>query len=531
MNQPTVTIYVDYKGTPHTFIRLNDANGNSEYFGFAPETPGSAIGAGKIGRGITTHAQGDPDNSRAGYMDDVAWSKEIPITHAQLEAMRSAVNTWDDARHTYNVTGVIAGENCTTFAKAMLAAGGLTYPGLSSGVNPLSLIPNSEQAPLFDTGPDGRKSLSDAVRDPLNTPGTPAYEYKQAHPEMFAPRPDAPSTPDESTSELYQNSDGSYTEEILQTGEFAGDTTRIEYVASGEVSEVTEVDGAGDNTDYDMRTTTYDAEGRLDSATTAMDDGTHIVIDYDQAGEHPYSHIESSTDIDGRTDYWHVFTDDGASTWFDFDQDNTRADSLYKTEVDALGRTDWVSITADDGTSTWLDYDQNNSRADSLYQSHADALGRTDWVDITADDGAHIVTDYDQNGLADWIHIISHIDSLGRTADMDIYRDDGSRDLWDYDQNGTETWSRVETTFDAAGNKDYRVLYEDGGARAEYEYFPEVHPDAYALSYFYADGHGAGGRVTFDGYAHSMELVGGNNPEWPDSTVDFNFGYALEPYY
>jgi hypothetical protein len=86
MGTPSATVYFDNSGTPHTFIKLDNGNGNDndngkvEYYGFAPATPGSPFGAGTIGVGLTTHAQGDPNNSKAGYIDDAAWSKTIPLT-------------------------------------------------------------------------------------------------------------------------------------------------------------------------------------------------------------------------------------------------------------------------------------------------------------------------------------------------------------------------------------------------------------------------------------------------------------------
>jgi hypothetical protein len=616
MSQPSVIIFVDYKNTPHAFIGLSDGAGRSEYFGFAPATPGSVVGVGSVGRGLATHEQGDPTNSRAGYIDDVAWSKEIPVTATQYSAMLDAVNAFDDAKHTYNVTGVLFGQNCTSFVKTVLDAVGVNYPGLSAGVNPMSLIPNDEQGPLFTAGPDGRKSLSDRVRDPLNTPGTPAYEFRQSNPEMFSPSSDAPHTKDQSTSELHQNSDGTYTEEISQNGEAAGHTLSIEYTASGEVSQVTESDGAGHDANYNTRTTTYDAEGRVDAIETVRDDDSRDVINLDQDGTQPWSRFEahvdtegredfsvatmddgssvysdfdqtgasgnslwqSGTDAEGRVDWVKATTDEGAVNWVDYDQANAHAANRWESHIDSQGRVDWTSTVSedgstvrvdydetgaldwarseirldenglidyvntfgDDGSSTWSDYDQGNTRGDSLYQVGTDAHGRTDWVNVTADDGSRNWLDYDQgnvDGSATWG---SHIDAQGRTDWIEVTADDGTRHWLDYDQSGEHIWSSVETWFDPGGTKDQRTIHEDNGSRTHYEYFPEVHPDAHAITYFYPDGHGAGGRIIYDGYSHVLEINGGNNPEWPDSTFDsFNystdtsvdFRYAPEPYY
>jgi hypothetical protein len=69
MGTPSITVYLDYKGTPHTFVKLDDGVGNVEYYGFAPAVPGSSgvisPAVGKVGVGITTHAIGDSDNSKA----------------------------------------------------------------------------------------------------------------------------------------------------------------------------------------------------------------------------------------------------------------------------------------------------------------------------------------------------------------------------------------------------------------------------------------------------------------------------------
>ena len=193
MGTPTATVFVDYSGTPHTFIKLDDGNGSVKFYGFAPQKPGSMMGAGTVGQDVTTHFKGDPQNKYAGYMDDVVWSKTIPLTSSQLTAMQGKVSEWIANKPDYNVFGT----NCTAFVKDVLTAGGSGYAGITAGPNPLNLIPNSEQGPLFTTDINsGVKTLSDAVRNPSTTPGTPAYEYKQAHPEQFGPVTPTPSAKD-----------------------------------------------------------------------------------------------------------------------------------------------------------------------------------------------------------------------------------------------------------------------------------------------------------------------------------------------
>ena len=40
MGAPSITVYVDMKGTPHAFFELKDASGATEYYGFAPSRSG-----------------------------------------------------------------------------------------------------------------------------------------------------------------------------------------------------------------------------------------------------------------------------------------------------------------------------------------------------------------------------------------------------------------------------------------------------------------------------------------------------------
>src|SRR5215207_8401795 len=122
MGQPSVTVFVDNVGTPHTFIKLDDGNGKIDYFGFAPRSPGSPHGPGIVGQGLTTHTRGDPDNSHAGYIDDVGWSKTISTTKEQYDGMMSATFAWDTAAHTYNGLATLGGENCATFVQNILQA-------------------------------------------------------------------------------------------------------------------------------------------------------------------------------------------------------------------------------------------------------------------------------------------------------------------------------------------------------------------------------------------------------------------------
>jgi hypothetical protein len=104
MAAPSATVFLDYAGTtPHTFIKLDDGNGGVNYYGFGPITTNSVMGAGIVGEGLTTRALGDPNNSKAGYIDEASWSKTIPLSGSQYADMQARVEKWMTDRPRYNV--------------------------------------------------------------------------------------------------------------------------------------------------------------------------------------------------------------------------------------------------------------------------------------------------------------------------------------------------------------------------------------------------------------------------------------------
>ncbi|GAA4335392.1 hypothetical protein GCM10023165_11850 [Variovorax defluvii] len=486
MGQPSITVYVDNVGTPHAFIKLDDGQGRIDYYGFAPSTPGDPHGPGKVGEGLTTHARGDRNNSHAGFIDDVGWGRSIAIDSAQHDAMTQAVSDWRFADHTYNGLATLGGENCVTFVQAVLKAGGVTDLTTSRTSLPINLIPADERRALFVTDADGRRWPSDALTDPLTTPGTPAYEYKQSHPELFTVQPPPFQGPlqsllqgfqsqvsrssDWSNSELHIEPDGSIVEEVTYAGPLRGDTMEVQYTASGMVSRVTETDGARNNADYGTRTTIYDLEGRIDLVDARLDDGSSDWTDYDQANIRSDSVSRTHTDAQGRTDWVSVEQDDGSHEWTDYDQANTRGDSIWQNRVDAAGREDWRSVTLDDGSRDWTDYDQANTRGDSIWQNRVDAGGREDWRSVTLDDGSRDWTDYDQDGSQAWSTVLSHFDASGRRDYANVYQDDGSRDWYDDDQDNSQSWSTLVSHFDAQGREAHANLYMDDGSRNWFDY-------------------------------------------------------------
>ncbi|VTV10598.1 hypothetical protein WDL1CHR_01544 [Variovorax sp. WDL1] len=465
MGQPSIAVFVDNVGTPHTFVRLDDGNGQVNYYGFAPSTPGNPHGPGKIGRGLTTHALGDRDNSHAGFIDDVGWEKEIAVSSEQYVAMMRSVEEWDKAEHVYNGLGTLGGENCTTFVQNILRAGSVTEITTSRTSLPINLVPAAERRALFDTDADGRRSPSDALTDPLHTPGTPAYEYKRSHPELFETPPNSTPTKDPTHSELRLNNDGSFTETIRGDGDNAADAQTNEYNADGVATQSTQVDGAGNDADYASRTAAFDTQGRIDSLDVRRDDGTRDTTDYDQDSTQAWSRVESRFDAQGREDYANVFIDDGSRTVHDYDQTNARGDRVSQTHIDPQGRTDWTYATLDDGGHDWIDHDQTGARGDSVWQNRTDAQGREDWRYVTLDDGGHEWTDFDQAGARGDSSVQSRTDAWGRQDWVNIVQDDGSRDWTDHDQDGSQGWSVVTSRFDAWGRQDYANVYADDGSR------------------------------------------------------------------
>lgn len=464
MGQPSVTIYVDYKGTPHTFIGIDDGNGKRDYYGFAPMTPGAAHGLGKVGSGLATHAQGDSSNSAAGFIDDVGWSKSISITSDQYQSIVNAKEDWRQSNHTYDFASLVGGENCTDFVNAMLDAGGVDYPGRSNGFQPINLIPSNERSALWTVDAQGNRTMSDVLRDPLNVPGTPAHEFKQAHPEMFTPRPGQPGAQDASSSDIHWNADGSYTEDVAWNGSSAGDAEQVHVAPDGHVSQIIETDGAGNNADYNTRTTTYDAQDRMDWVDLLRDNGTRDWTDYDQNSTQPWSRVESHFDAQGREDYATVSMDDGSWSFYDYDQTGARGDRTWQTYFDPQGRTDWTYVTQDDGSTDWTDYDQTNVRGDRMSQTHIDAQGRTDWTYVTLDDGSVDVADYDQTNVRGDRLSQTHVDAQGRTDWAYVTLDDGSHDWTDYDQTNVRGDSIWQNRTDAQGREDWRyVTVDDGG--------------------------------------------------------------------
>jgi hypothetical protein len=465
MSNPSFTVYVDNVGTPHTFIKLDSGNGRVDHFGFAPASAGSPHGVGNVGEGLANHAKGDPQNKAAGYIDDVGWSKTITVTSAQHDAMVNAVAVWRGANHTYNGLAKLGGENCATFVQFVAKAGNITEIVTSRASLPINLIPADERRALFTTDADGRRSLSEAMTNPLNTPGTPAYEFKQSNPELFRSEPNARPTPDSTNSRLHQNKDGSFTEDVEQSG---GDSVKNEYTSQGVLTSSTEIDGARNDADYASRTMGYDSEGRQDWRSTKYDDGTSGLKDFDQDNQRGERSTEVLTDAQGLEDWKQVIYDDGSVHWNDFDQKNEFGHRSWENLVDAQGREDWQRVTHDDSSVHWKDLDQRNEFGHRSWENLADAQGREDWQRVTHDDSSVHWKDFDQKsefGHRIWENLV---DAQGREDWQRVTHDDGAVHWKDFDQR-TEVGHRIwENLVDAQGREDWqRVTHDDGSVHGK----------------------------------------------------------------
>lgn len=497
MGQATFTVYVDNVGTPHAFIKIDDGSGKASYYGFAPKTPGDPHGPGKIGQGLTTHARGDAENATAGYIDDVGWSKTIAIDQAQHSAMMKAVDAWDKAGHTYNGLATLGGENCATFVQFVAKAGNITEIVTSRVSLPINLIPADERRALFTTDADGRRSLSEAMTNPLKTPGTPAYEFKEKNPELFKSDTGSKSVPDAAKSKLHENKDGSLTQVSTHQDDGATYTTTTDYTASGAVKGSMTVISEYDREESWWRErsigTTYDTQGnetvshrdyvdRLTHTVRTQPDGDTMRTDYnysgiaagwvkfDGANNDPYRWTAASLDSQGRETNRRTGGDDGTQHDIEFDSYSREPWRQFERLYDAEGREDWVRITQDDGAVLVKDFDQKGERSDSLSETSTDAQGREDWQRVTQDDGAVRWRDPDQKnerGDRTWESLT---DAQGREDWRLVTQDSGRSDRFDFDQDSSKSWSKVEQHFDAQGREDNASVYNDDGSRLDINY-------------------------------------------------------------
>ncbi|MGO4390600.1 hypothetical protein AB4Z46_04505 [Variovorax sp. M-6] len=289
-----------------------------------------------------------------------------------------------------------------------------------------------------------------------------------------------------------------YSEEVGADGAFVSNATfnngdRITTIDTGLSCRVIETDSAHDNADYASRTTAYDAQGRLEQVIVTRDDGSLHGTAYDVRNSYSESRWEMEIDAQGRTDWAMSVGDNGTSYVSNYDELGNQGWRQIDTAYDIWNRADYIITFMDDGSRVVHDYDQANTRSDSVWVTKTDAQGRIDWINVTGDDG--------------------------------------SRTSIDYDQAGSQNWSSIATRYDPSGKRTTQTQYYDNGDRAERTFFPNQHPDAYAQSYVYADGHGAGGTLQFDGYGYAILINGGSiGQEWGRENWRRMVTYDDDPY-
>lgn len=554
MSNPSFTVYVDNVGTPHTFIKLDSGNGRVDYFGFAPASAGSPHGVGNVGEGLATHAKGDPQNKAAGYIDDVGWSKTITVTSAQHDAMLNAVAVWRGANHTYNGLAKLGGENCATFVQFVAKAGNITEIVTSRASLPINLIPADERRALFTTDADGRRSLTEAMTNPLTTPGTPAYEFKEKAPELFRSDTGSRPAPDAATSMLHENKDGSFAQVSTHEEDGATYTTTTDYTASGDAKGSMTVISEYDREESWWRErsigTTYDAQGnetvshrdyvdRLTHTVRTQPDGDTVSTGFnysgivsgwgkfDGANNDPYLWIATSVDSYGRETNRRTGGDDGTQHDIEFDSYGREPWRQFERLYDAKGREDWVRITQDDGAVLVKDFDQKGERGDSLWETNTDAQGREDWQRVTQDDSAVRWKDVDQKnerGDHTWENLT---DAQGREDWRLVTQDNGRSDRTDFDQDSSKLWSKIEQHFDTQGREDNASVYNDDGSRLEIDYDQDgTQSWSQQTAIFNAFGLQVARSLTFDNGIVSNEQGSGSHFSYSSGGLT----YVYDPY-
>ena len=486
MGTPSATVFVDYKGTPHTFLKLDDGNGNVQYYGFAPQTPGSPKGAGTIGVGLTTHAIGDPNNSKAGYIDDAMWSKSVTLTTLQHTAMVGKAEQWRASPPDYNLFGT----NCTTFVKDVLTAGNASYPGISSGPNPFNLIPLVDQAPLFVTDANGVRNFSSVVRDPLHTPGTPAYDAAQ-NPAKYgltvAPTgTPSPPSKDPLSYDLHQNSNGTWSQKI----KYANGSIETIDTANGIQDPVcrredytTLPNGLPVVEKYTFRTS-FDSElankelismagnGLTTKVNTVYAIGSGVGAQYTQwASPASITDVTTTAQLGNGTwtvDAWHYILGNPMS----HDLGSLRADGSMQsiTAFDIWGNAMTATTFATNGSSVVYTYDPYGYQTWSTKITAYDENHAIDTITQYNRSGSVDAYDYDNRGnIPDWDWFATTYDSQGR-ADTAIYHYENNKQLWiDLDQDqGTaanKEYVSIYTYVDGSGKLDSQTTFKDDGGR------------------------------------------------------------------
>ncbi|HAD9381739.1 TPA: hypothetical protein IAU40_004437, partial [Salmonella enterica subsp. enterica serovar Albany] len=170
------------EGYVHTWLELDDGQGNKKYFGFTPE---DGWFAGNI-TGKDVVAKVEVDDDLKGRIPTE--SKTIPLSEAQYQSMRDMINSFPNHNYSYDITPDGDGDyNCTTAVDKVLQSGGVDYlNGLQTPFGVSDLINGTDDhnaledamdlkdqldAWLGDKYEEGMDSLQDAVGNILNGAG------------------------------------------------------------------------------------------------------------------------------------------------------------------------------------------------------------------------------------------------------------------------------------------------------------------------------------------------------------------------
>lgn len=138
---------------------------------------------------------------------------------------------------------------------------------------------------------------------------------------------------------------------------------------------------------------TYDAQGRLDTATVKDHaTGNTYFTDYDQGDTFPWTTAISGYGPDGKLDYVTMKMDNGQTFYTDYNQNGSNPWAMAITGYDDQDRLDYVTIVNKDGSSAFTDYDQANTRPDQYSIHYFDPSNKLVHSFVQFDNGFHIAT-------------------------------------------------------------------------------------------------------------------------------------------
>ncbi|MBY0337111.1 MAG: hypothetical protein K2X11_10885 [Acetobacteraceae bacterium] len=259
-----------------------------------------------------------------------------------------------------------------------------------------------------------------------------------------------------------------------------------------------------------------DVPGRIDHASTRMDNGQQVNVDFDQTGTQswvqvtetydiaandaatrltqsvdwdngwrrdlawdPYNHhahqwIENAYDPLGRHSHHHVRWDNATQTNLDLDETGTEGWTAVTSSFRILPGEQavlvWQKVEQDTGTRTETSFDPFWLHDWTAVEHGFDAQGRHVHEQFRYDSGWTLTTWYDpaNANATQWVQD-TH-DPLGRHAQHNVRYDDGSQIHRDLDETNASPLAWVEDRFDAAGRHDHHHERRDDGTQRNTDY-------------------------------------------------------------